>query len=294
VLDINQRAEFMSFSLSVTNTVSFVIVIYSLVSFTSSSMGKCIQGQRRGKGGIFKSHVRTRKGAVKLRVNDYAERHGYIKGVIKEIIHDPGRGAPVAKVQFKNAYKFKRDTELMIATEGMYSGQFVYCGKKAALTVGNTLPLYMVPEGTIVCNIESMAGDRGQFARCSGDYAVVVSHDEEKKTSRLRLPSGGKKTFPNNARAQIGIVAGGGRTDKPLLKAGNAFHKYKVKRNEWPRIRGVAKNPVEHPHGGGNHQHIGMPSTVSKAAPAGRKVGLIGARRTGRLRGVKKIGQDKD
>jgi large subunit ribosomal protein L8e len=56
----------------------------------------------------------------------------------------------------------------------------------------------------------------------------------------------------------------------------------------------VAKNPVEHPHGGGNHQHIGMPSTCGKERPSGRKCGLIGARRTGRLRGVKKVGQDKD
>jgi len=91
----------------------------------------------------------------------------------------------------------------------------------------------------------------------------------------------------DQVRAQIGIVAGGGRTDKPLLKAGNAYHKYKVKRNCWPKVRGVAKNPVEHPHGGGNHQHIGKPSTVAQDRPAGRKVGLIGARRTGRLRGVK-------
>lgn len=54
-----------------------------------------------------------------------------------------------------------------------------------------------------------------------------------------------------------GIVAGGGRIDKPILKAGRAYHKYKVKRNCWPYVRGVAMNPVEHPHGGGNHQHIG-------------------------------------
>lgn len=183
---------------------------------------------------------------------------------------------------------------MIVATEGMYTGQFIYCGKKASLTVGNILPLSSVPEGTIVCNIEARAGDRGKFAKCSGDYAVVVSHDEEKGNTRIRLPSGGKKTVPSLARAQIGIVAGGGRTDKPILKAGRAYHKYRVKRNEWPKMRGVAKNPVEHPFGGGNHQHIGKPSTVSQAAPAGRKVGLIGARRTGRLRGVKKVAQDKD
>ena len=92
----------------------------------------------------------------------------------------------------------------------------------------------------------------------------------------------------------VGVAAGGQRTDKPILKAVNAWYKARGKRSHWPRVRGVAMNPVEHPHGGGNHQHIGRPSTVSKMAPAGRKVGLIGARRTGRLRGVKKLAQDKE
>lgn len=86
----------------------------------------------------------------------------------------------------------------------------------------------------------------------------------------------------------VGVVAGGGRIDKPLLKAGASYHKYRVKRNCWPRVRGVAMNPVEHPHGGGNHQHIGHPSTTARDAPPGRKVGLIAARRTGRLRGAVK------
>ena len=61
---------------------------------------------------------------------DYAERHGYIKGVVKDIIHESGRGAPLARIQFHNAYKYKMDNELMIAVEGMYTGMFVYCGKK--------------------------------------------------------------------------------------------------------------------------------------------------------------------
>ena len=90
-----------------------------------------------------------------------------------------------------------------------------------------------------------------------------------------------------------GVVAGGGRIDKPILKAGRAYHKYKAKRNCWPRVRGVAMNPVEHPFGGGNHQHIGKPSTIRRDAPAGRKVGLIAARRTGRLRGTKTV-QEKE
>lgn len=102
---------------------------------------------------------------------------------------------------------------------------------------------------------------------------------------RIKLPSGAKKIVPSGCRAMIGQIAGGGRTEKPLLKAGNAYHKFRVKRNCWPKVRGVAMNPVEHPHGGGNHQHIGHASTVRRDAPPGQKVGLIAARRTGRLRG---------
>ncbi|TYZ65778.1 hypothetical protein PybrP1_009979 [[Pythium] brassicae (nom. inval.)] len=255
-------------------------------------MGRVIRGQRKGAGSIFKSHTSKRQGAAAFRSLDYVERNGYIKGVVKEIVHDSGRGAPLARVTYRDPYRYKLNHELLIAAEGMYTGMFIYSGAKANLTVGNILPLSALPEGTIVCNVEARVGDRGSFARASGDYAVIVTHDEDKGRTKLRLPSGSKKTVPSACRGMIGVVAGGGRTDKPILKAGRAFHKYRVKRNEWPRVRGVAMNPVEHPHGGGNHQHIGHPSTVRRDAPAGKKVGLIAARRTGRLRGIKKVEKD--
>jgi large subunit ribosomal protein L8e len=75
-----------------------------------------------------------------------------------------------------------------------------------------------------------------------------------------------------NLNSKIGIVAGGGRVDKPILKAGRAYFKYKAKRHSWPRVRGVCMNPVDHPFGGGNHQHIGKPSTVNRFKSPGRKV----------------------
>lgn len=174
----------------------------------------------------------------------------------------------------------------------MHTGQFVYCGKRSALSVGNVLPLSSLPEGTIVCNVEEKAGDRGALARTSGNYATIIGHDVDGKVTRIRLPSGAKKTVASTARATVGIVAGGGRIDKPLLKAGRAHHKYRVKRNSWPRTRGVAMNPVDHPHGGGNHQHIGHASTVSRFAPSGQKAGLIAARRTGLIRGT--VGKERN
>jgi ribosomal protein L2 len=67
--------------------------------------GRVIRSQRKGAGGIFKAHTKHRKGAAQLRPLDFAERHGYIKGLVKEIIHDPGRGAPLARVVFRDPYK---------------------------------------------------------------------------------------------------------------------------------------------------------------------------------------------
>ncbi|GFS33414.1 ribosomal protein L2 family [Actinidia rufa] len=219
-------------------------------------MGRVIRAQRKGAGSVFKSHTHHRKGPARFRSLDFGERNGYLKGVITEIVHDPGRGAPWPASPSA--------TPSVTSTRRSSSS---------------------IPEGAVVCNVEHHVGDRGVLARASGDYAIVISHNPDNGTSRIKLPSGAKKIVPSGCRAMIGQVAGGGRTEKPMLKAGNAYHKYRVKRNCWPKVRGVAMNPVEHPHGGGNHQHIGHASTVRRDAPPGQKVGLIAARRTGRLRG---------
>ncbi|KAJ1889293.1 60S ribosomal protein L2, partial [Kickxella alabastrina] len=173
-------------------------------------MGRVIRSQRKGAGSIFTSRTHRRKGAAKLRSIDFSERNGYIRGLVKEIIHDPGRGAPLAKVQFRDPYRFKTRTELFIATEGMYTGQFVFCGKTAQLVIGNTLPVGKMPEGTIVSNIEERPGDRGSLARTSGNYATVIGHRVEDGITRVKLPSGHMKALKSDCRGTIGIVAGGG------------------------------------------------------------------------------------
>jgi len=256
-------------------------------------MGRVIRGQRKGRGSIFTSHTKHRKGACGLRTNDFAERNGYMRGVVKEIIHDPGRGAPIAKIQFNDRYKFGKQNVQWTATEGTYTGQFIYCGKKAQLVPGNVMPLSEMPPGTVINNVEKHQGDKGKFAKTSGGFAQIIGHIEGANRTRVRMPSGQKKTISSLARAAIGIIAGGGRVDKPMLKAGRAYHKYKAKRNSWPKVRGVAMNPVEHPHGGGNHQHIGHPSTVRRDSVPGQKVGLIAARRTGQQHGRKEV-DDKE
>ncbi|XP_022714506.1 60S ribosomal protein L8-3-like [Durio zibethinus] len=209
-------------------------------------MGRVIRAQRKGVGSVFKAHTHHRKGPARFRSLDFGERNGYLKGVLTEVIHDPGRGAPLARVVFRHPFRYKKQKELFVAAEGMYTGQFVYCGKKATLMVENVLPLRSIPEGAVVCNVEHHVGDRGVFARSSGDYAIVISHNPDNDTTRIKLPSGAKKIVPSGCRAMVGQVAGGGRTEKPLLKAGNAYHKFKVKRNCWPKVRGVAMNSGEH------------------------------------------------
>ena len=224
---------------------------------------------------------------------------------MKDIVHDPGRGAPLAKVVFRDTYRYKQRVEHFIAVEGMYTGQFVYCGSKgkfffyliiikASLSIGNILPVNKMPEGTIITNCEAKYGDRGSFARASGTSAVIIGHTEDGRKTRVKLPSGTRKAIQGDCRAMVGIAAGGQRTDKPLLRANASWYKYKAKRNHWPRVRGVAMNPVEHPHGGGNHQHIGHPSTVRRDKSRGKKVGLIAARRSGLIRGSRKIIQKGD
>ena len=142
----------------------------------------------------------------------------------------------------------------------------------AALSAGNVLPVNQIPEGTLICNVEERVGDKGDLARCSGCYATIVGHSEDGSKTRVKLPSGSRKTLAGSARAMIGVIAAGGRTEKPILKAGNSYYKHKARRSVWPRIRGVAMNPVDHPHGGGNHQHIGFSSCKSRYASSGQKV----------------------
>jgi large subunit ribosomal protein L8e len=150
-------------------------------------------------------------------------------GVVQEIMHDPGRGAPLARVHFRHPYKYKTEKEIFICAEGMYSGQFVFCGKKAKLTIGNVLPVGAMPEGAVVCNVEERHADRGAIARASGNYATIISHNADTNSTRIRLPSGMKKTVDSDCRGMVGVVAGGGRTEKPVMKAGRAYHKYRVR-----------------------------------------------------------------
>ena len=139
------------------------------------------------------------------------------------------------------------------------------------------LPLAQIPDGTLVSNIEIRPNDGGKMIRAAGTSALVVAHDVS--TVTLQLPSGAFKRVLLACRAQIGPVAGGGRSDRPFIKAGKKVYAYRSLAKAPFKVRGVAMNPVNHPFGGGAHQHIGRPSTVSSGTWPGAKVGRFSKRR---------------
>ena len=164
----------------------------------------------------------------------------------------------------------------LIAPEGLAVGQNIERGVDAEVRTGNIVPLKYIPEGVPIFNIESKPGDGGKFVRASGSFAVVTSKDEKEVV--VRLPSGAFKGFNPMCRATIGVIAGGGRTDKFKVKAGTNYHIHKAKNKLYPRVSASKMNPVDHPFGGGR-QHVGKPTTTSSRAPPGRKVGNIGKKR---------------
>jgi len=190
--------------------------------------------------------------------------HG--SGRVLDLIHAPGRSCPLAEVDFNG------EIVRMIASEGMQVGQEITMGAGALLYSGNTLPLSGIAEGTPIYNVEGRPGDGGKFVRTAGTSASIVSRG---KKVVILMPSGVFKTLDPRCKATVGIVAGGGQKEKPFGKAGAKFHAYKSKAKANFKVRGVAMNAVDHPHGGGSHQHVGKPSTVSRNAPPGRKVGHL-------------------
>lgn len=224
-------------------------------------MGKNLRQQRRGRGTpTYRSPGHRHVTEIKYPTFD----HG--SGRVLDLIHAPGRNCPLAEVDFNG------EVVRMIASEGMQVGQEITMGAGAPLYSGNTLPLSGIAEGTPIYNVEGRPGDGGKFVRTAGTSASIVSRG---KKVVILMPSGVFKTLDPRCKATVGIVAGGGQKEKPFGKAGAKFHAYKSKAKAYFKVRGVAMNAVDHPHGGGSHQHVGKPSTVSRNAPPGRKVGHL-------------------
>ena len=236
-------------------------------------MGRRIQGQRRGRGtSTFRAPSHRYKADLSHRNVEDAD---VVSGEIVGIEHDPARSAPLADIEFADG-----DRRLVLAPEGVAVGDEIQIGVSAEIAPGNTMPLAEIPEGVPVCNVERQPGDGGKFARASGVSATLMTHD--RNAAVVQLPSGETRRLSPECRATIGVVAGGGRTEKPFVKAGNKHHKMKARGTKYPRVRGVAMNAVDHPFGGGGRQHPGKPKSISRNAPPGRKVGDIASKRTGR------------
>ncbi len=239
-------------------------------------MGKRILVRRRGRGGIvFRARTHRRVAATSYPPITDLEYGSTIRGFVRDLMHDPARGTPIAFLKFDNGQKC-----YVPAPEGLGVRQEVWRGIATSTEIGNIMPLGKIPEGTLVSSIELKPGDGGRIAKSSGSYAMVVAHTP--RGTEMKLPSGRSIYLDDRCRAMIGVVAGAGRAEKPFMKAGTRKFLLKARGRKWPLVKGMAMVAASHPYGGGRHKRAGKPTTVSRQAPPGRKVGLIAARQTGR------------
>ena len=235
-------------------------------------MGKRIISQARGAGGPT---YRAPSFRYKGRASHKTLSQEQISGKIIDFISCQGHSAPLAQVLYTDG-----ETCLMIAPTGVKVGDTVTQGGEVA--TGNTLTLENIPEGTFIYNIEQQAGDGGKFCRASGTTARVLTKVGNQVT--IQLPSKKQKTFHSSCRATIGSIAGAGRLEKPFLKAGHLYHAMRAKNKLYPSVSGAKMNAVDHPFGNSRSSRKSKAVPISRNAPPGRKVGMVGARRTGRKR----------
>jgi large subunit ribosomal protein L2 len=224
-------------------------------------MGKRIISRRRGSGtGTYRSPSHRHHGAI------YHPPPSMVgQGTVVRIVPAPGRTAPVAEVVGPEGEEVR-----VLATAGLATGDSITF-QEGRVDRGAILPLGKIPDGTLVSNLEVKPFDGGRLVRSAGASALVVAHTE--KVVTVQLPSGAFKQFLATCRAQVGAVGGGGRRERPIIKAGKKVWTTRSLARAPYKVRGVAMNPVNHPFGGGAHQHVGRPSTVASGTWPGAKVG---------------------
>ncbi len=239
-------------------------------------MGKRLIQQRRGRGARYKAP--SHKYLAKV---SYIREREPAKGRVVDIKHDPGRSVPIAVIALEttNAKPEKKGENkiFLTAAEGLKVGQEILFNQGNP-DIGNVLPLEKIPEGAQIHNIEINPSDGGKLCRSSGGFAIVVSHERGKTT--IRLPSRKFKVLKSSCRATIGKAAGSGRVEQPFVKAGKKFYATRARNKLYPRVSGVAMNPVDHPFGGSATP--GKHKTIKRGAAPGKKVGSIAARRMGK------------
>jgi len=186
------------------------------------------------------------------RMIDFKRRKEGVPGRVVSIEYDPNRNARIALVYYADGEK-----SYILAPLELKEGDWVESGPQAEIRPGNSLPLRNIPTGTVVHNLELTPGRGGQLVRSAGVGAQVLSREGEHVL--VRLPSGEMRRILLSCRASIGQLSNPDHKNESLGKAGATRH-----RGRRPEVRGVAKNPVDHPHGGGEGRSpIGMPGPKS-------------------------------
>ena len=203
-------------------------------SYAGRNTGGRIMVRRRGGG-----HKR------RYRIIDFKRDKYGIPATVTAIEYDPNRSARIALLAYEDGEK-----RYIVAPLGVKVGETLNSGPNAEIRVGNSMPLDRIPPGTDIHNIEMKPGKGGQLARSAGEAAQLL--EREGKYARLKLPSGEIRLVLSRCYATIGQV---GNTDHANIAIGKAG------RSRWlgrrPKVRGVAMNPVDHPHGGGEGKSSG-------------------------------------
>jgi large subunit ribosomal protein L2 len=193
-----------------------------------------ITSRRRGGG-----HKRT------YRVIDFKRAKWDVPATVERLEYDPNRTAFIALIKYEDG-----ELSYIIAPQRLAPGDTVIAGDKVDVKPGNVMPLANMPIGTIIHNVEMKKGKGGQIARSAGAYAQLIGRD--RGYAQLRLSSGEVRIVRGECVATVGAVSNPDNQNTKLAKAG---------RNRWlgkrPSVRGVAMNPVDHPHGGGEGRTSG-------------------------------------
>jgi large subunit ribosomal protein L2 len=216
----------------------------------SLTFGKKVSGGRNNRGVIT---VKGRGGGHKrkYRIIDF-QRKSSIVARVSAIEYDPNRNARIALLTYSNGSK-----KYIIAPRSLRVGMNVYSGTEVPIEIGNAMPLEFIPLGSIIHNIELTLGKGGQVARAAGTYAQLIAKEGDFVT--LKLPSNEVRLVNKNCYATLGQV---GNVDSVNITLGKAGRKRWLGKR--PKVRGVVKNPIDHPHGGGEGRSpIGRPKPVT-------------------------------
>ena len=237
-------------------------------------MAKRLITQARGKGG---PRYRAPSHNYLGRISFAKTGSELLKGEVMDILHSIGHDAPLMQVKYSDGGE-----ALLPAALGLRKGDVIFAGNDSPKLPGCIHKLNDIPSGYPIYCVEKIPFNGPEFVRTSGIAARIVGKEGGKIL--IKMPSKRLVAFNPECRAVIGIVAGGGRTEKPWVKGGKHNTARAARNKLHPITSGVAKNAVDHPFGGTHRRSLGIPTTTRRGTPPGRKVGQLWPRRTGKRR----------